>query len=190
MKRVKLTLMSFTLLALLMTTAYASTKQVGGLIIGGSTGAIVGNAVGKNVESTIIGATFGGVLGYAIGNELDKHHGSVDQYTVVVSNSKRHYKRHRSSYRDHKRHNNSYRSHKRYNNSYRAHKQHNNYKNSQHRDTPRYRHHSNNRNYKKANTDENRHNKTKRVESTIRENGYRDHKSTNNLHKYNERYYR
>ena len=71
MKLVKITLMSIALLGILLTNAYASKRQVGGLLIGGSTGAIVGNAVGKNVESTLIGATVGGVLGYAIGNELD-----------------------------------------------------------------------------------------------------------------------
>lgn len=170
MKLVKITLMSFALLAILLTNAQASNRQVGGLIIGGSTGAIVGNAVGKNVESTIIGATVGGVLGYAIGNELDRHHGSVNQHTDVVAHSKRHYKRSRSSFRDHNRHHN--------------------YKKYRQRDYPRYRHHPYSGKCRKVITVKNRHNKTKRVVSTVCGNSYRDHNRNNNRYRSNDRHYR
>jgi uncharacterized protein YcfJ len=170
MKLVKITLMSFALLAILLTNAQASNRQVGGLIIGGSTGAIVGNAVGKNVESTIIGATVGGVLGYAIGNELDRHHGSVNQHTDVVAHSKRHYKRSRSSYRDHNRHDR--------------------YKKNRHSDYPRYRYHPYSGKCRKVITVKTRHKKTKRVVSYACGNSYPDHNRNHNRHRNNNRYYR
>ncbi|MCP4338920.1 MAG: hypothetical protein GY799_08535 [Desulfobulbaceae bacterium] len=170
MKLVKITLMSIALFAILLTNAHASNRQVGGLIIGGSTGAIVGNAVGKNVESTIIGATVGGVLGYAIGNELDRHHSSVNKHTDVVAHSKSHYKRSRSYFRDHNRKHN--------------------YRQNRHRDYPRYRHHPYSGKCRKVITVKGRHNKTKRVVSTVCGNSYRDHNRNNNRYRYNDRHYR
>jgi len=168
MKPVSMTIAAIALLALLLTNAHASNRQVGGLIIGGGTGAIVGNAVGKNVESTIIGATVGGVLGYAIGNELDRHHGSVNKHTDVVAHSQRHYKRPRSSFKNHNRHYN--------------------YRTNRHRDYPIY--HPYSGKCRKVITVKKRHNKTKRVVSTACGNSYRDHDRNNNRYRYNDRHYR
>ena len=52
----------------------ANNHGPGGPIIGGGTGAILGQAVGRNVESTIIGATVGGILGAVIGAESSYGH--------------------------------------------------------------------------------------------------------------------
>ncbi len=79
MKLMNMTITAMIFFALSLTTAEASTRQVGGLIIGGGTGAIVGQAVGRNTESTIVGAAVGGVVGLIIGSELDRHHGAVKQ---------------------------------------------------------------------------------------------------------------
>lgn len=84
MKPMNMTISAMILFALSLTTAEASTRQVGGLIIGGGTGAIVGQAVGRNPESTIVGAAVGGVVGLIIGSELDRHHGAVNQPSQVV----------------------------------------------------------------------------------------------------------
>ena len=184
MRLVNVTIAAFALLALSLTNVHASNRQVGGLIIGGGTGAIVGNAVGKNVESTIIGATVGGVLGYAIGNELDRHHGSVNKQTDVVANSQGHYKRSRSSFKGHNRHYN--RGHGRHYNKF--HNRHYNNKTNRHRDYPIV--HPYSGKCRKVVTVKKRHNKTKRVVSTVCGNRYRDHNRNNNRYRYNDRHYR
>jgi len=53
--------------------AEAGDQALNGLIIGGGSGALVGQAIGRNTEATIIGATVGGVLGVIVGNELDRN---------------------------------------------------------------------------------------------------------------------
>lgn len=59
--------------------AYAGDRSVNGLIIGGGAGAIMGQAIGRNVEATVLGATVGGILGAVIasGNSHNRHHNSV-----------------------------------------------------------------------------------------------------------------
>ena len=59
--------------------ANAGDRALAGLAIGGGTGAVIGQAVGQNVESTLLGATVGGAIGLIIGNELGRNH-------VVVHN--------------------------------------------------------------------------------------------------------
>ena len=104
MRPVTVFLTSIAVLSLLVVNAEANNKQVGGLIIGGSTGAIVGNSIGKNTESTIIGATVVGVLGYVIGNELNRHHGPEIRHTKVVTHSQKYYKRPKSLHKNQNRH--------------------------------------------------------------------------------------
>jgi surface antigen len=41
--------------------------------IGGASGALIGQAIGRNTEATLIGAAIGTVLGYIVGNEMDKY---------------------------------------------------------------------------------------------------------------------
>lgn len=168
MKLVSMTIAAIALLAATLINAEASNRPVGGIIIGGSAGALVGNAVGKNVESTIIGATVGGVLGYVIGNELDKHHGSVNKHRDVVAHSQRHYKRSRSSFKGHNRH-------------YK-------YRKNRHRDYPIY--HPYSGKCRKVITVKKRHNKTKRVISTVCGNKHRDYYKKSRPYRYNDRHYR
>ncbi len=68
-----MTIAMLSLVTLLMSTAQAADKRVGGMIIGGGTGALVGQVIGRNAQATIIGATVGGVAGLLIGNELQRH---------------------------------------------------------------------------------------------------------------------
>lgn len=154
MKLVTISITAIALLALSLTNVNASDRRVGGLVLGGGTGAIVGQAIGRNAESTIVGATVGGVLGFIIGNELDRHHGPAIQQPQVVVHSPRYETRPRPVFRDR-------------------------YRNHYYPDYPLYR--DDNRNCKKIVTIEKRHHKTKRVVSTIckknQRNNYRNHYS-------------
>lgn len=58
-----LSLMSFS------NPAQAGSNTINGLVIGGGAGAVMGQAIGRNVESTVIGATIGGILGVAIASD-------------------------------------------------------------------------------------------------------------------------
>lgn len=53
---------------------YGSNRTVNGLIIGSGTGALVGQAFGRNMESTLIGAAVGGIIGVAVTSD-HKHKG-------------------------------------------------------------------------------------------------------------------
>ncbi len=48
------------------------TKGQQGAGIGGLSGALLGQAIGRNTEATLIGAAVGTMLGYIVGNEMDK----------------------------------------------------------------------------------------------------------------------
>jgi surface antigen len=41
-------------------------------LLGAGSGALIGQAIGRDTEGTLLGAAVGSVLGYAIGNEMDK----------------------------------------------------------------------------------------------------------------------
>jgi len=82
-----LTLFAFSALSL--TPAEANDKRVGGVILGGGTGAIVGHAIGRNAEATLVGATVGGVVGLIIGSELERHNSPVSRHQQVVAHSGR-----------------------------------------------------------------------------------------------------
>ena len=43
-----------------------------GAVIGAGSGAIIGQAIGRNHQATLIGAAVGTLLGYIVGNEMDK----------------------------------------------------------------------------------------------------------------------
>ncbi len=89
-------------------TAFGGDRAVNGLILGGGSGALIGQSIGHNSESTIIGATVGGVLGYIIGNNTHSSvHGSYNHITTYSDNRYRH-RQHRpriikEKYRDHHR---------------------------------------------------------------------------------------
>ena len=68
----KLILITITTLTL-STSAYAGQQNsLGGLIIGAGSGALMGQAIGRDTESTLVGTAVGSVIGYIIGNEMDK----------------------------------------------------------------------------------------------------------------------
>lgn len=63
-----------TIAALSIATSVHAGQQnsLGGLIIGAGSGALMGQAIGRDTESTLVGTAVGSVLGYIIGNEMDK----------------------------------------------------------------------------------------------------------------------
>ena len=168
MRTVNMTIAAFTFFTLLLTNAHASNKQVGGLIIGGGTGAIIGQAIGKNTEATIIGATVGSILGFTIGNELDRHHRSVTQHPQIVTHPQRYNKRPQPIFRDHYRHNN--------------------YRKKHNRNSPNYRHKGGK--CRKIVTIQKGHHRTKRVVSTVCRNNPHNHNKNHNRYRDNDRYYR
>lgn len=80
MKRLTMIVTVLSIFVLSGTETYANDRAVNGLIIGGGTGALVGQAIGRNTESTIIGATVGGALGLIVGSEMNRHHGGGRNY--------------------------------------------------------------------------------------------------------------
>lgn len=69
-----LTLLLISLLLLTLTSCADSqlSKGTQGAGIGAASGAIIGQAIGRNTEATLIGAAVGTMLGYIVGNEMDK----------------------------------------------------------------------------------------------------------------------
>jgi len=65
-------------------SAEASDRALNGLIIGGGSGAIIGQAIGRNSKATMIGATVGGVLGLLVGNDIDRHQVAVKTYQPAL----------------------------------------------------------------------------------------------------------
>lgn len=64
-------------LALAMSLGSASRSLAGdvaanGLFYGAGSGALIGQAIGRNTDATLLGAAIGGVLGYIVGNEQEK----------------------------------------------------------------------------------------------------------------------
>ncbi len=103
MKLVNTTITALALFALSLTNVHAGDRRVDGLIIGGGTGAVVGQAIGRNVESTIVGATVGGVVGLTIGNVLDRHHRFNNQHPPIVVHSPRYHRQPQPVFRTHDR---------------------------------------------------------------------------------------
>ncbi len=84
MKKTLFTIATLILIAATLPThkATAGDQAINGLLIGGGSGAIIGQSIGRNVEATIIGATLGGVLGAVIGSDLERS-GNRHRPTVV-----------------------------------------------------------------------------------------------------------
>lgn len=83
MKKLQIAILTAAACTLISSHALAQNHSVQGLAIGGSTGAIAGQAIGRNAESTIIGATIGGVLGAVIGSGMHSSHHVVTGPPVV-----------------------------------------------------------------------------------------------------------
>jgi uncharacterized protein YcfJ len=80
MKNVSALIVVVTLIACANSNSYAGGSGINGVIIGGGAGALMGQAIGRNVESTLLGATVGGILGAVIATENSSHHHN----TIVV----------------------------------------------------------------------------------------------------------
>lgn len=52
--------------------AEAQDNASGGLLWGAGSGALLGQAIGRDTQATLLGTAIGGVLGYIVGNEMDK----------------------------------------------------------------------------------------------------------------------
>ncbi len=52
--------------------AQAQDYGINGLVLGAGSGALVGQAIGRDREATLIGTAVGGMFGYMVGNEMDK----------------------------------------------------------------------------------------------------------------------
>ena len=52
--------------------ALAGDRAANGLFFGAGSGALIGQAIGRNTDATLLGAAVGGVLGYIVGNEQEK----------------------------------------------------------------------------------------------------------------------
>ncbi len=72
MRKIILALLPFLLLSL---SSCGDTLNKGqkGAGIGAASGALLGQAIGRNTEATLIGAAVGTMLGYIVGNEMDKY---------------------------------------------------------------------------------------------------------------------
>jgi len=68
MKLTKTIILSTVILLLSFSTSFGGDRAVNGMIIGGGSGALIGQAIGHNSESTIMGAAVGGILGFIIGS--------------------------------------------------------------------------------------------------------------------------
>ncbi|MEW6427152.1 MAG: glycine zipper domain-containing protein [Thermodesulfobacteriota bacterium] len=56
--------------------AAAGDRATGGLLLGAGSGALIGQAIGRDTEATLLGTAVGGVLGYIVGNEAEKDYRS------------------------------------------------------------------------------------------------------------------
>ncbi len=56
----------------LASVSFAGDRATNGLFFGAGSGALIGQAIGRNTDSTLLGSAIGGVLGYIVGNEQEK----------------------------------------------------------------------------------------------------------------------
>ncbi len=62
--------------------AAAQSRGSHGALLGAGSGALLGQAIGRDTEATLLGTAIGGVLGYMVGNEMDKSH-TIRTRTVI-----------------------------------------------------------------------------------------------------------
>ncbi len=73
MKKLGYIVVVFAITGLLTSCAGQYNKGQSGAVIGAASGALVGQAIGRNTEATLIGVAVGTLLGYIVGNEMDKY---------------------------------------------------------------------------------------------------------------------
>jgi len=84
MKKIQITLLAAALIGVFSSHSFAGNRAVAGLAIGGASGAVAGQVIGRDAESTILGATIGGVLGAVLGSEMNHHHYGPPPVSQVV----------------------------------------------------------------------------------------------------------
>lgn len=72
MKSLNLAIITALLIATTTQELKAEERGMNGLLLGAGSGALVGQAIGRDAEATLIGTAVGGVLGYMVGNEMDR----------------------------------------------------------------------------------------------------------------------
>jgi hypothetical protein len=75
--------------------AAAGDRAVNGFILGAGSGALVGQALGRNTESTLIGTAVGGMVGYALASQPERRgaQSAGVSGTVVISSGRDHFYR-------------------------------------------------------------------------------------------------
>lgn len=73
MKTFKLIITALLITGTLAVQVKAQEYGINGLLMGAGSGALVGQAIGRDTEATLIGTAVGGMLGYMVGNEMDKN---------------------------------------------------------------------------------------------------------------------
>jgi len=53
-------------------SSFAGDRAANGMVLGAGSGALIGQAIGRNTEATLLGTAIGSVLGYIVGNEQEK----------------------------------------------------------------------------------------------------------------------
>ncbi len=79
MKRFQIAVLTVLISSISISIAQAQHNGVNGIIIGAGSGALIGQAIGRDTESTLVGSAVGGLVGYVIGNEKD-HNGRIVHY--------------------------------------------------------------------------------------------------------------
>lgn len=72
MKKYAIILLAVSLMTGCFNQAEAQENGMNGLLLGAGSGALIGQAIGRNTEATLIGTAVGTMLGYIAGNEMDK----------------------------------------------------------------------------------------------------------------------
>jgi len=73
-------------LVVLLLNSCAETQAQKGALIGGASGALVGQAIGRDTKATLIGAAVGAAGGAIIGNEMDKKDSQREYYRDEYGN--------------------------------------------------------------------------------------------------------
>ncbi|MEE4240568.1 MAG: glycine zipper family protein [Desulfopila sp.] len=105
MKRSAIAITLITFLTLCSSQVFAGEKEIYGALIGAGSGAVIGHAIGGDVESVIIGSAIGGALGITVTN-IKKHGypGHHPRYIIHPPNYKSDYKRYHKKPRYYDRH--------------------------------------------------------------------------------------
>jgi len=71
MKKLHIAIFAIVITGLSISSATAGQRAVNGMLIGAGSGAVLGQAIGRDTESTIAGTVVGGITGLVIGTTLE-----------------------------------------------------------------------------------------------------------------------